>query len=212
MQIDIVIADDHTIFRSGLNMLLSSEPDINVVGEAQDGSEAVDLVRQLKPAVVLMDIGMPGMSGFDATVKIKEFAPETRILVLTMHRSDEYFFRMLEAGASGYILKGAETEELINAVRTVANGETFLYPTMAKRLVEKFLQNTPGFMEDTSRLSPREREILKLIAEGYTNKKIADILFISPSTVHSHRTNLMQKLNLQTRHELVKYARENDLI
>lgn len=211
MPIDIVIADDHTIFRSGLKMLLSSESDIVVVGEAADGAEAIELVTRLKPRVVLMDIGMPGMSGFDATLKIKELAPETQILVLTMHRSDEYFFQMLEAGASGYILKGAETHDLVTAVRTVARGETFLYPAIAGRLVKKYLENAPSPGEGQVRLSNREREIIKLIADGYTNRQIAEMLFISPSTVHSHRTNLMQKLNLKTRHELVRYARENDL-
>lgn len=210
--IRVLIVDDHTIFRSGLNLLLSSEPDIEVIGECSDGKEAVQLAADLNPDVVLMDIGMPEVSGYDATRQIKETSPQVAILVLTMHRSDEYFFNMLEAGASGYILKGAETAELINAVRVVADGEAFLYPSMAQRLVQEYLRKSIIDTSGTPSLSPRESEILQLIAEGHTNKDIADILVISPSTVHSHRTNLMLKLELNSRYELVQYARKHGLI
>ncbi len=210
--IRVLIADDHTIVRSGLNLLLSSEPDIEVIGEATDGHTAVQMAAEVSPDVVLMDIGMPGLNGFQATREIKEQNPAANILVLTMHRSDEYFFQMLEAGASGYILKGAETSELIHAVRIVARGDVFLYPSMAGRLVQQFLSHTGSESATGPKLTPREREILKLVAEGFTNREIADRLVVSPSTVHTHRTNLMQKLNLHTRHELVQYAKRHGFL
>ncbi|NIS79006.1 MAG: response regulator [Anaerolineales bacterium] len=209
--IKILIADDHTIFRAGLKLLLASEPDIEVVGEAKDGATAVEMAEQFQPNVVLMDIGMPELNGFEATRQIKQRHPEVNILVLTMHRSDEYFFQMLEAGASGYILKGAQTKELINAVRTVARDEVFLYPFMARRLVEEYLRSSSDTFNGP-RLTSREEQILKLIAEGFSNREIAERLVISPSTVHSHRTNLMNKLGMNSRHELVRYARRRGLI
>jgi two-component system response regulator NreC len=210
--IKIVIADDHTIFRSGLNMLLNSEPDITVVGEAEDGAVAVELAQKLSPDVILMDIGMPTLNGIEATEKIKELDPQIRILVLTMHRSDDYFFKMLEAGASGYILKGAETNELINAVRSVALGDVFLYPSMARYLVKEYLSRAEEPSSPSSKLTKRETEILGMIAEGFTSKEIADKLVLSPSTVHSHRANLLQKLHLSSRHELVQYAIKHGLL
>ena len=211
-KIRILIADDHTIFRSGLNLLLSSEVDLEVVGEAKDGTAAVEMAASLHPDVVLMDVGMPGLNGLDATRQIRARLPEVNILVLTMHRSDEYFFQMLEAGAAGYLLKGAETNELINAVRAVARGDVFLYPSMAWRLVQEYLSQSPSQVSAAAHLTEREREILKLIAEGFSNGEIADRLVISPSTVHSHRANLMRKLELGSRHELVQYARQKGLI
>jgi two-component system response regulator NreC len=210
--IRVLIADDHTIVRSGVRLLLEAEPDIHVVGEALDGTEAVSLADKLNPDVILMDIAMPGMDGMDATSHIKQGHPNIYVLVLTMHRTDDYFFKMLEAGASGYILKGAQAEELINAVRIVSRGEVFLYPSMAGKLVEKYLSRTEGADDPDLPLSPREREILKLLVDGYSNKEIANLLVISPSTVHSHRTNLLNKLGLNTRHELVEYARQAGML
>lgn len=208
----VLIADDHTIFRSGLHLLLSSEPDLQVVGEAIDGHAAVEMAQQLGPDIILMDIGMPGLSGIEATRRIKASLPDTAILVLTMHRSDEYFFEMLEAGASGYILKGAATGDLISAVRTVARGEIYLYPSMARSLVQEYLTRSGIPAPDLPQLTRREREVLQLIADGYSNQEIAERLVISPSTVHSHRTNLMDKLQLSSRRELVAYARRRGLL
>lgn len=211
-KIKVLIADDHTIVRSGVRLLLDAEPDIDVVGEALDGVEAVELVESLRPDVVLMDITMPGMDGMEATRHIKAEWPEVNVLVLTMHRRDEYFFEVLKAGASGYVLKGAETNELIHAVRIVGRGEVFLYPTMTRKLVQDYLERVTGSGEPNDVLTPREQQILKLLAEGYSNKEIAEHLVISPSTVYSHRSSLMDKLDLTSRHELIKYARRHGLL
>ena len=212
-KIRVLIADDHTIVRVGVRMLLEGEPDIEVVGEALDGAQAVTLAGTLKPDVALMDFAMPNMNGLEATQQIKALFPEIQILVLTMHRSDEYFFEMLKAGASGYVLKAAETNELIGAVRAVARGEVFLYPTMARQLLQEYLHHLaepdePGQLA----LTIREKEILRLLAEGYSNKEIAEKLIVSPSTIHSHRSNLMRKLNLSSRYELIQYARQRGLV
>lgn len=210
--IRILIADDHTIFRSGLKLLLNSDANFEVVGEAENGVQAVDLVRELKPDIVLIDIGMPELNGIEATRQIKTRHPDVNVLVLTMHRSDEYFFQALDAGASGYVLKGAETSELTNALRAVARDEVFLYPSVARRLVEKYFDKTAGDPTGLSHLTPREQEVLQLLAEGYSNQEIAERLVVSPSTVHTHRTNLMAKLNLSKRFELVRYARQHGFI
>lgn len=210
--IRVLIADDHTIVRSGVRLLLEAEPEIQVVGEALDGLQAVALTEALRPNIVLMDIAMPGVDGLEATRQIKARWPEVHVLVLTMHRSDEYFFEALKAGASGYVLKAAETSDLIHAVRVVAEGEVFLYPTMATKLLREHLSRVAGDAEAGPSLSAREREILGLLAEGYSNKEIADKLVISPSTVHTHRSNLMNKLGLNSRYELIQYARQRGLL
>jgi two-component system response regulator NreC len=210
--IRVLIADDHTVVRSGVRLLLETEPDIVVVGEARDGNEAVALAETLHPDVVLMDIAMPELDGLQATRQIKAAWPQINILGLTMHRTDEYFFEMLKAGASGYVLKGADTIDLINAVRIVSRGEVFLYPMMAQRLVQDYLRRATGEADTEIALSPREKEILQLLAEGYSSKEIAEKLVISPSTVHTHRSNLMSKLGLTTRYELIQFAREHGLM
>lgn len=211
-RIRVLIADDHTIVRTGVRLLLEAEPDIEVVGEAGDGNQALLLTESLQPNVILIDVAMPGLDGMEATRQIKKRWPAINVLVLTMHRTDEYFFEMLKAGASGYVLKGAETNELINAVRMVGRGEIFLHATMARRLVQDYLSRVEGVAESGVALSPRELEILRLLAEGYSSNEIAKKLVISPSTVHTHRSNLMAKLGLNSRHELVQYARERGLV
>ncbi len=211
--IRVMIADDHTILRAGVRMLLEAEPDMVVVGEAVNGDEAITMCASLRPDVVLMDIAMPGTNGLEATRRIKSNQPEVQVLVLTMHRSDEYFFEILKAGASGYVLKSADTNQLIDAIRMVAQGEVFLYPTMAKHLLQDYLtllkeaDGTGG-----PALTARENEILRLLAEGYSTREIAERLVLSQSTVHSHRTNIMKKLNLNSRHELVEYARKKGVL
>lgn len=209
-KIRILIVDDHPIVRSGLHSLLMAESDIDVVGEATDGKEGIEKTEALQPNVVLMDISMPNVDGLNATRQIKSKFPEVQILVLSMHRSDEYFFEMLRAGASGYILKTAKTSDLLEAIRVVNRGEVFLYPAMAQKLVRGYLNMSDWESETQTILSPREKEILFLIAEGYSFKNIAEKLVISPSTVYSHRSNLMSKLGLNNRRELIEYARKRE--
>jgi len=208
----VLIADDHTIVRSGIKLLLEAEAGIDVVGEAMDGKQALAMTEALRPDVVLMDIAMPGMDGLEATRQIKANRPGIRVLVLTMHRSDEYFFEMLKAGASGYILKGAETSDLMNAVRVVGRGEVFLYPTMAQKLVSDYLKFLEEDSDTRASLSQRERQVLQLLAEGFSNKEIAERLVISPSTVYTHYSNLLHKLGFTSRHELIQYARKRGFI
>ncbi len=210
--IRVLIADDHTILRSGVRLLLEAEPDIQVVGEALNGREAIALAEALQPDVLLMDIAMPEVDGLEATRQIKARWPAINILALTMHRSDEYFFEMVKSGASGYILKAANTDDLIQAVRVTAQGEVFLYPNMAKKLLASYLSYASGSPEAEPILSGREKEILHLLAEGYSNKEIADKLVVSVSTVHTHRTHLMNKLGLTNRRELMQYARKHKLM
>lgn len=204
----ILIADDHAIVREGLRSLLGAQPDIEIVGEATNGEEAVSKTKELQPDIVLMDITMPGLNGLEASRQLREHSPQVKILVLTMHESDEYFFKFLEVGAAGYFVKGGSSSELISALRTVWRGDVFLYPTMAKKLLSDYLQRVRAGQgkEDYDGLTKREREILKLIAEGYTNQEIAERLVISITTVQTHRAHIMAKLGLRSPTELIKYA------
>jgi two-component system response regulator NreC len=207
-KIRVLIADDHVVVREGLRTLLEAQPDIEVVGEAMDGGEAVNKTKEVQPDIVLMDITMAGISGLEATKQIKDYCPDVRILALTMHESDEYFFKMLDAGASGYFVKGGSSAELISALRIVWQGDVFLYPSMAKKLLTDYLHGVRAGQDNNSYdgLTSREREILKLIAEDRTNQEIAELLVISTTTVQTHRANIMAKLSLHSRTELVKYA------
>lgn len=213
-KIKLVLADDHAVVRSGLRMLLQAQPDMEIVGEADSGTQAVAQVRSLHPDIILMDIQMPGMNGIEATRQIKEAYGDTAVLALTMHEDDQYFFEMLQAGASGYLPKRAAPDELVHAIRTVSRGEVFLYPSLATRLVQSYLGGDAGSESEAlvSDLTPREQEVLVHIAEGLTNPEIADKLIISVKTVDRHRENIMRKLNLHSRIDLVKYALKQGLI
>ena len=213
-KIRLLLVDDHKIVRAGLKMLFQAEPDMEIVGEASSGSDALALVAELNPDVVLMDVAMPGMTGIEATRRIKEVRAETPVIALTMHEDEQYFFQMLAAGASGYVPKRAAPDDLVSAIRAVSQGQVFLYPSLAKLLVADFLQraDTGSDSQPVAELTPREREVLTCIAEGYTNREIGEQLTISVKTVDRHRENIMNKLNLQSRVDLVKYAIEKGLI
>ncbi|MBI2907351.1 MAG: response regulator transcription factor [Chloroflexi bacterium] len=211
-RIRVLVVDDHAIFREGLRALLEGREDVDIVGEATDGGEAIEKVRRLAPSVVLMDIAMPGMGGQEATRRIRKEAPDVRILVLTQHEDPEYILSMLKAGARGYISKTATASEVISAIRTVHNGESFLYPSAATTLIEEYLTHAGAEKSDYERLTDREREVLQLVAEGRPNHEIADRLFISVKTVLRHRTNIMEKLGFHNRTELIKYAISKGLI
>jgi DNA-binding NarL/FixJ family response regulator len=213
LTIRILLADDHTLLRNGISALLADEQDMTVVGEASDGREAVRLAAQLKPNVVLMDIAMPLLNGLEATRQIKREHPNVNVLVLTMYDNEEYFREMLEAGASGYIVKRAAATELVSAIQAVYNGEAVLSPAITRLLLEDYLNHDlHGAKDDPNALSSREREVLQLIAEGKTSREIAEILNLSVKTVQSHRTNLMQKLDLHDRGDLIKYAIQKKII
>lgn len=213
-KIRVLICDDHTILREGIRLLLNSQPDIEVVAEAVDGREAVDKAREVKPDIILMDIAMPLLNGLEATKQIRRDNPNMRVLVLTMYESDEYVSQMLEAGAAGYVLKKVAGSELVYAIHSVYNGEAFLYPSITKRLVEDYLRRVELGQERDSfdGLTDREREVLQLIAEGHTNKEIADLLNLSVRTVQNHRAHIMEKLGMHDRGELIKYAIQKGII
>jgi two-component system response regulator NreC len=210
----LLLVDDHAVVRMGLRMLLEDEPEFVIAGEAASASEALNMISRLQPDVVLMDIGLPDMSGIDAAREIKRLWPETAIVALTIHEDEEYFFKMLEAGASGYVPKRAAPEELVSAIRAAAAGEVYIYPSLTKLLVRDFLsQGTPEqHKEAMAELTDREQEVLTLLVEGESNSEIGEKLGISPKTVARHRENIMNKLNLHSRSELVKYAIRKGII
>jgi DNA-binding NarL/FixJ family response regulator len=207
-RIRVLIADDHAIVREGIRMILDSHEDIEVVGEAADGRETIGRVEELRPDVVLMDIAMPGLGGLEATLEIVKAHPESKVLVLTQYDDNEYIFRFLKAGAAGYVLKKTVGSDLVSAIRAVAQGNSFLDPTIADRVIKGYLEHPEGGSDETlyDRLSDREKMVFKLVAEGYTSRQIADTLFLSVKTVMTHRANIMEKLALHNRAELIKYA------
>ena len=212
-KIRLVLADDHTILREGIRALLEDQPDMAVVGEAEDGRQAVQLTHDLRPNVVLMDIAMPLLNGLEATRQIKRDHPEIHVLVLTMHENEEYIHEVLAAGASGYVLKQAAASELVAAIRAVHHGEAVLSPAITRVVIQDYLRSEAAQpVVASNELTSREREVLQLIAEGHTSKEIAEMLTLSVKTVQAHRTSLMQKLDLHDRGDLIKYAIQKKII
>ena len=212
--IRVLIADDHTILREGIRSLLKMYDDIEVVGEAGDGWEAVEKVVQLSPDIVLMDIAMPGLGGLEATLEIRKRSPDTKVLVLTQYDDSEYVHRFLKAGVSGYVLKKVAGTELVAAIRAVQGGSSFLSPQIAGTVIEGYLkgQELTEVEDAYERLTDREKQVLKLVAEGYSNSEIASMLSLSVKTVMGHRENVMEKLGIHSRTELIKYAIKRGLI
>jgi len=213
-QIHIVLADDHTIMRSGLRLLLDQQPGFEVVAEAGNGREAIDLVSKHHPEVAVLDIGMPQLNGIEATQYISSQEPQTKVVILSMHADEGYVLRALKAGARAYILKNSAEADLIRAVRTVADGKSFFSPVISKMLLEDYVrQIRDKHVEDSyDLLTSREREILQLLAEGRTNKEVANLLHLSVYTVDAHRGNILQKLNLHGVPEMILYAVRKGII
>ncbi|MBM2831259.1 MAG: two component transcriptional regulator, LuxR family [Dehalococcoidia bacterium] len=212
-KIRVLIADDHAILREGVRALLAMYADIEVVGEASDGREAIDKTRDLSPEVVLMDIAMPGLGGLEATMEIRKASPQSKVLVLTQYDNKEYLLRFLKAGAAGYVLKKAVGSELVSAIRSVRQGGRFIHPLVADKLIEDYLRKSEtGDEKIYDTLSDREKEVLKLVAEGHSNKDIAGLLGLSVKTVMAHRSNLMEKLGIHNRTDLIRYAIRQGLI
>ena len=206
MTIKVLLADDHQIIRDGLRSLLTNEPDIEVVGEANDGRATVEMTQRLKPDIVVMDITMPGLNGIEATRQVRAISSDIKVLALSMHADKRFVAGVLHAGASGYVLKNCAFRELIQAIHTVAVNQTYLSPTIADIVVESYVRHSPLPASSLSVLTPREREVLQLIAEGLTPKKIAATLCVSPKTIETHREQIMRKLNASGVAELTKYA------
>ena len=205
-KIKVLLAEDHAIVREGTRELIQHEPDMKVIGEASDGEEAIELAGKLHPDVVIMDIAMPKLNGIEATKRIKVLYPTTAVLILTAYDNDQYIFALLEAGAAGYLLKNVRGCELVDAVRAVYAGESVLYPTVARRIIDRLVSPTPTESQTIESLSKRETEVLKLAAKGISNKDIAQQLFISPRTVQVHLGNIFNKLSVGSRTEAVLYG------
>jgi DNA-binding NarL/FixJ family response regulator len=206
----ILIADDHGIVRSGIRLLLERQPDLEVVGEASDGVEAVELAQSLRPELCILDVGMPRMTGLQAARAIRQHLLDARVLMLSMHDDERYLFEALKAGASGYVLKREADQDLVAAVRAVVAGEAFLTNAAERSMIREWMQE--GSEPDRGALTPREEEVVKLIAEAYTNAQIAEILHLAEKTVESHRANVLRKLGMRDRVELVRYAIRRGLI
>ncbi len=213
-KIRVLLADDHAVLRSGLKMLLESQPDIIVVGEAGDGKTALSMATALLPDVLLLDVGMPGMDGLDVLQAIRVDTPQCRVLLLTMHEEEAILRAALRAGASGYVLKRAAEAELLTAIRAVARGEAYVDPVLTRTMIEGYLESTEAAetREQIDGLTAREVEVLKLIAEGYTNKEVAEKLVVSVKTVETHKAHIAGKLGVKSRVEWLRYAREKGLL
>jgi two-component system response regulator NreC len=211
-KIRLLICDDHTLFVEGVKAMLRHEPSLEIVGEARNGRQAVELVKDLKPDVLLMDVSMPDMNGFDATRRVHKSDASVKVLILTMHDEEELVARCLEAGAAGYIIKDAPASQLIYAIEAVQRGEKYLSPAVLNKVIGGYVQNSARPRTSYDRLSPREREILKLLAEGLSVKDVATRLNLSVKTVEVHKYNLMKKIDVHDRAELIKYAIQKKLI
>lgn len=213
MSIKVLLADDHVILRHGLSKSLQNEPDIEVVAQANNGHSTIQLTRELTPDIVLMDIGMPGLNGIEATRVITDDFPKTRIIALSMHSAKKFVTEMFKAGACGYLLKDCDYDELVNAIRVVASGKKYISPSISTILVDSFSEEPSKTKKGDafSVLTTREREVLQLLAEGKTTKQIGKILFISPKTVEAHRLNIMKKLKIDNIAQLTKYALQEGL-
>lgn len=210
-KIKVLLVDDHAIMRDGIRALLSVDDDIQIVGEAAEGKEAIEKARQLLPDIIVMDIAMPGMDGLEATRRIVKEVPKVKVLILSQHNDKEFILSSIKAGSAGYIPKRALGSELVSAIRALYRGESFLYPSAAAALIRDYREQAQT-VDSYDLLTPREREILKLIAEGHTSREIADMLFISLKTVMGHRTKIIEKLGLRNRTELIKYAMRKGLL
>lgn len=205
--IRIMLADDHQVVRQGLQALLNSEPDFDVVGETGDGLNVLPLVERLEPNVLVVDLMMPGLGGLEVTRQVSQQVPQTRIIILSMHANEAYVLEALKNGAVGYVLKDSSAAELVKAVRLVVDGQRYLSPPLSERAIEAYLQKAQEVISDRyESLTPREREVLYLAAEGNTNAEIAEMLSISPRTVETHRANMMHKLDLNSQTDLIRYA------
>lgn len=204
----VLLVDDHVVVRQGLKALFADEADIEVIGEASNGREALEFLENREPDVVLMDISMPGLNGIEATRQIQQRHPAVKVVVLSMHANEEYVFQVLQAGASGYVLKQSDSLEVVSAIRAAVAGGSFLSPPISRTVIEDYLRRAQarGRGSDAEQLTSREREVLQLLAEGKSNRDIADELSISIKTVETHRANMMTKLGLSSKTELVKYA------
>lgn len=208
--ISVLLADDHAIVRAGVKYLIDCQPDMKVVYEAENGEEVVHKALENQPDVVIMDLNMPKKSGLLATKQIHEANSDIKIIVLTMHESKEYLFHALQAGASSYLLKSYNEDDLIDAIRTVHDGDAYLYPKATKLLLEEYMKKSELSDEDKDqKLTGREQEVLSHLAKGYTNREIAEQLFLSIKTIESYRAKIMEKLNLKTRPDLIKFALKN---
>ena len=207
-RVRVLLADDHKMIRAGLRLVLEQQPEVAVVGEADDGRQAVALAEELKPDVVVMDVGMPNLNGIEAAAQVKQALPATAVVMLSMHSDEGYILRALRAGATGYILKDSAEADLVAAVRAVAEGKSFFSPKVSRILLEDYMRKLrkSGAEDSYDLLSAREREILQLVAEGKSSKEIANLLNLSVYTVETHRANIMQKLNLKGIPELILYA------
>jgi DNA-binding NarL/FixJ family response regulator len=210
--IRVLLADDHTLVRAGIRSLLEGLENVEVVGEAGDGQEAVRLAESLRPDVVLLDVGMPGLNGLDVAARLVIHDPSIRVLILSMHTSEEYVLRALRAGCAGYLLKGSAVAELEIAVRAVARGETYLSPAVSKHVMDDYVRRTGGATDPIDALTPRQREVLQLVAEGNTSKDIADRLGLSFKTVEAHRAQIMERLGLHDVAGLVRFAMRMGLV